>query len=309
MEIDTRLDVSVLIQRGVLTKTQAVYFGFSEDAIRHRLERGDWRELWPAVYQMAPFPTSFEQLCVAATLWSCGYASHRTAAFLHRLDGFDQLPEGPLHVTTQMCAFQQRQEGVVLHRSRALSWRDITIVSDISATTPVRTLIDVAPEASWKSLVMAYEDVVRRGGWARLNERLSFLAKGRRGMNPLKALVHRRGANPVPTESACEAICDDLLLRHGLVATRQLAVRYWGRAARIDLAFPEVGLAIECDSRKWHERRYEEDRERDNWLAFNGWHTVRFTWQMLNRPTQVVAQVRQIIEQRRHVPRPLLLKG
>ena len=59
-------------------------------------------------------------------------------------------------------------------------------------------------------------------------------------------------------------------------------------------------LAIEWDSRRWHEMAdaFVTDRERDRQAFLHGWRVVRFTWVDVTRtPEEVVSTVRQLLEQ------------
>ncbi len=48
---------------------------------------------------------------------------------------------------------------------------------------------------------------------------------------------------------------------------------------RIDLAFPDRLLAIECDGKKWHssKEQKERDEKRDNYLRKQGWKVIRIS--------------------------------
>jgi len=63
---------------------------------------------------------------------------------------------------------------------------------------------------------------------------------------------------------------------------------------KIDLAFPDVKVAIEIDGWAWHvdQDRFVGDRRKQNALVRAGWTVLRFTWHDLTRtPGAVVAQI------------------
>lgn len=67
-----------------------------------------------------------------------------------------------------------------------------------------------------------------------------------------------------------------------------------GRQYRIDIAFPEAGLAIEVDGRAFHTdaRAFQRDRTRQNDLVAAGWRVLRFTWEdIVRRPDQTLASI------------------
>lgn len=64
---------------------------------------------------------------------------------------------------------------------------------------------------------------------------------------------------------------------------------------RVDLAYPDVKLVIELDSRRHHTSFLDRssDRRRDNRLMAAGWRVLRFTWwDLVERPNDVTAQIR-----------------
>ena len=64
--------------------------------------------------------------------------------------------------------------------------------------------------------------------------------------------------------------------------------------AYLDIAFPDVLLAIEIDGWAWHTdpERFQRDRKRQNALVAAGWTVLRFTWaDLIERPEQVLATV------------------
>jgi very-short-patch-repair endonuclease len=48
---------------------------------------------------------------------------------------------------------------------------------------------------------------------------------------------------------------------------------------RIDLAFPEEKIAVECDGKEWHssQEQMKHDIERDRYLKQQGWKVMRFS--------------------------------
>lgn len=66
----------------------------------------------------------------------------------------------------------------------------------------------------------------------------------------------------------------------------------------LDLAFPDLLLAVEADGRSYHssEEQFQKDRERQNLLVNAGWRVLRYTWQdATEHSDRIVAEVRQAI--------------
>jgi hypothetical protein len=65
--------------------------------------------------------------------------------------------------------------------------------------------------------------------------------------------------------------------------------------ARLDLAYPDVKLAIEADGARYHSSLpdWRTDLRRRNALTSRGWRILHVTWSDLEtRPREIVAEVR-----------------
>ncbi|MEM7093263.1 MAG: hypothetical protein AAF567_09695 [Actinomycetota bacterium] len=68
--------------------------------------------------------------------------------------------------------------------------------------------------------------------------------------------------------------------------------------ARVDLAYPSDHLAIECDSRRYHDtaEAFERDPLRRNRLVTAGWRVLNVTWRTFaTHPDIVVRTVREAL--------------
>jgi very-short-patch-repair endonuclease len=75
---------------------------------------------------------------------------------------------------------------------------------------------------------------------------------------------------------------------------RQHRIELAGRRLRLDLAYPELKIAMEGDGFGIHTERgaFEDDRSRQNLLVLHGWLVLRSTWRMLiHTPWQVAKDV------------------
>jgi predicted transcriptional regulator of viral defense system len=82
----------------VVTRNQLRELGFTEKAIRHRLERGRLHRVWPDVYAVGRPELTPEGMWMAAVL-TCGEGaalSHDSAAALF---GMRAQRRGPIHVS------------------------------------------------------------------------------------------------------------------------------------------------------------------------------------------------------------------
>ena len=85
---------------------------------------------------------------------------------------------------------------------------------------------------------------------------------------------------------------------------RGWVVNYRGRLGDtflvIDVAFPDVRVAVELDGRAHHtdQDRFQRDRTRQNALVNAGWIPLRFTWEDVTvRPQRVLNDIRAAVNQ------------
>lgn len=72
-----------------------------------------------------------------------------------------------------------------------------------------------------------------------------------------------------------------------------------GRKFRIDVAFPEARLAVECDGWEHHGRYkgdFQRDRERDRLMLLSGWRVLRFYASEIKKsPVSVIETVTSVL--------------
>jgi very-short-patch-repair endonuclease len=67
---------------------------------------------------------------------------------------------------------------------------------------------------------------------------------------------------------------------------------------KIDVAFPELKIALETDGWAFHSdpEAFRRDRKRQNYLILQGWRVLRFTWlDLVEYPQRVIAEIRAAI--------------
>src|SRR5512134_515317 len=91
---DPRMEELAAKQHGLVTRAQAMAAGLSRMAIQHRLASGNWHPVARGVYRLSGAVESPELRAMAAVLAAGDGAavSHRSAAALHSLPGFDLEP-------------------------------------------------------------------------------------------------------------------------------------------------------------------------------------------------------------------------
>jgi very-short-patch-repair endonuclease len=189
-----------------------------------------------------------------------------------------------------------RHELVAVHRGRRIDRADRTRRNAVPITTPVRTLIDVSARMEDDRLLAEMESLFLRELMTpeRLEKRLGALrSSGRPGAGRLERLLEARGGAPL--ESRLEAKVWLALRRSNVRApVRQYWVAAPGGRYRLDFAWPDCQVALECDGWAQHGTRlaFGKDRARLSDLVSLGWRVLVVTWEVATKsPERLVRWV------------------
>ncbi len=263
-------------RHGALTRSQAADNGISFRVIERLLRDEDLTEPAPGVLVVVGSPPTWHQRMYVATLASrgAGRAGFRSAAALHWLDGY---AHGPVEL---LLPGRRRSylAGVVHHRGPMgpEHANDFTEVDGMACTGVARTLCDLGSVDSPEKVKVAFESAWRSGyslTWMRQTaDRLH--RPGQRGTGVLLRLLDDAATRKAPTESVLEAFLEraldgipGLLRQHSIFDPRGRFV------ARVDFAIPELKIAIEAHSRRYHfgSERENDDAVREANLQAEGW--------------------------------------
>jgi very-short-patch-repair endonuclease len=224
-----------------------------------------------------------------------GLLSHNTGGALLRLEG---LTAGELvHVMVEH-GRRRSLVGVRLHRTIEVAALDRIVVDDLPVTSGTRTVLDLASVLTAEQLEVAFESARRRGLTSvdALRRRFEqFGGTGRTGSAKVRALLEAAGARPA--ESTLEVKVHRLLRQ---ISIPQPELQVWvqlpdGRRCRLDFAWPDLLVAVECDGFEWHGDRlaWKRDRRRIAALEAAKWHLVHVTWEdVTKRRAETVERVR-----------------
>ncbi|MGY2130004.1 DUF559 domain-containing protein [Blastococcus sp. SYSU DS0617] len=254
-----------------------------------------WRRLYRGVYADARLPDSLTVRIRGARLLAPPSAvfSGRTAAHLH---GATALADrrAPVEVTVPAGVRFGPVEGLRVRRLD-LPVSDVADLGGWRCTTAVRTALDIArwdplPEAVAALDVLLGMRVVGA-------EELREAAAARRGRGARQA-ARAVGLADARAESQPESRLRVVLTVAGLPPVPQHVVRDadGGFAARVDLAYPELRVAVEYDG-AWHaeDGQFARDRRRLNRLVAAGWTVLHVTAADLRDPEALVRRVRALL--------------
>jgi hypothetical protein len=280
-------------QHGYVTREQLLELGLGVGAIKFRIGSGQLIAVYSGVYAVGHLPSLPIDRAAAAVL-ACG----PTAALSHgsavSLWGWDRHWRLPFEVTSRV---DRRRRGIRVHRSTALSRRDVTPHYGISVTSPARTVLDVAPRYSGRKITRLVNDA-RLSRLLRVADLSEVLDRNPRhpGTRRLRIFVKfPNGPTRSEFEDAFKAFCE----RYGL-PTPLFNVIVNGREA--DAYFPHERLIVELDGWDFHQTKaaFEDDRERDVENLVVGLETVRITWErLIEEPDREARRLHAILARRR----------
>jgi very-short-patch-repair endonuclease len=176
-----------------------------------------------------------------------------------------------------------------VHRVTVLDKADVTRKGAIPVTRVARTLVDVASQVDVDTLEEALDDALRRKlvTLSRLRKRVDEVGhRGRLGVAAIRRLMATRVEGERNPDSLFERRILRMIAARGLPdPERQHVVKAAGRRlATVDLAYPDIRLAIEADGYRYHagRRSFVQDRARLNALVSHGWRVVHATWEDLS---------------------------
>jgi hypothetical protein len=303
---DASIAAIAVTQYGVFTRTQARDVGLTDRQIRLRIATGRYERLSLHVFRIAGTPTSWRQRLLAACLAAGpgAAASHRSAAALHRHDGF---APGIVEITVPQGRRDFRMSGVIVHSSSNWCDEDVCIVDGIPVSTPERTLCTLAAVASEAQVESALDSAEREGKVRRSDVTQvhdDVRQRGRNGVAALARILFRRAELAGIPHSVLERRMLRLLERHGIpLPACQVAVRRPdGRMAYLDFAYRDLGLGIEVDGNTAHATPAQRsaDNVRANAIELRDIRLIRFTYeQVTHEPEMVAATVRAHLRSRR----------
>jgi very-short-patch-repair endonuclease len=264
-----------LVGRGVFDRACALAAGATAKQIRGRLRTGEWAEVLPGVYSHSAARIDGALMRQAAVLWAGKGAalSHSSAAAVWQLDSVQE----KLTVTVP-ARRNPRSPLVTVHRTD-LAANEITTVNGLPCTSLARTILDLAGEVTESLLESAIESARRRHGASisAFAAQLDHGANSRRsGTTALRSVLES-----LDPRAACESVFEvkvARLLRASLLPppVRQFWIQVGGRRYRLDFAWPEWRVALECDGRAFHD--FQRDRTRWRELGSSGWRVLPVTW-------------------------------
>jgi very-short-patch-repair endonuclease len=281
-----------------VTRAQLLELGYTRHAISHRVAKGRLHRVWRDVFAVGrPQLTAYGRWMAAVLTCGGGAAlSDASAAALWEI-GAERRRE--IHVTVPQGKRVERA-GIVIHRRAAL---DATTHRDIPVTTPIDTLIDIAPTLIRDQLEAAINEADKRNlvDPETLRSSLDEVVP-RPGTAILRAILDHRTFTL--TDSELERRFLPIAQSAGLARPQ---TGEWVNGFQVDFYWPDLGLVVETDGLTYHRTPAQQatDRLRDQSHTAAGLTPLRFTRaQVRFDPRQVEATLAAVAARLRPAPAP-----
>jgi very-short-patch-repair endonuclease len=284
----------------VVTRAELLDLLGSRRAFARALREGSWQRVLRGAYAPGSLEVDLTGRAQAVELLLPAHAVVADRCLLWLL-GIDVLPAGDVvpECVVPRGAVVPRRAGVRV-REGLLPAADVGTLagSGLRALRPARAVADLLRLLPAVEAVVVVDAVLGSGlvTCEALQEELHNHAR-------LRGVVQARRALELAdprAESPPESRLRFFLHQAGFPVVPQVEVRTAAgvRVGRVDLALPELRIAIEYDGRAVHERQdvFVHDRQRQNALVAEGWVVLRFTAADLRGDgSAVVATVRRAV--------------
>ena len=283
-------------QGGVIRNTQAFTCGLTKGQVDQRVKDGRWRTVGRFGYRLIEMNDVKSLVRAAVAALPNAVVSHDAAAEIHR---FPKMPRGVASVSVHSRTTHEFPD-VIVHRCHDLVSDHIVSVIGLPVTSIPRTIVDLSPHLTERHLNAVFGSLVveRRVVTDDVRAVLNLVARrGKPGIKKMRTVLDERDVGP-RDGTPLERVGAQVLRSRGIREPHFEFPLPWDTSRRFDAAFPQAKLAIEWDSRQWHElaEAFERDRQRDREAMLHGWRVLRFTWSdVTQRPDEVADTVQTML--------------
>jgi len=268
--------------------------GLTGARIDRRVATGRWEVLHKGVYLAAEHEYTVEARVRLAALQAGDRATVTgvAAAWWH---GLWPHPPDTVEITVPARRRVRPAPNVRIHR-RDPDWRDRVDTRHLWVTEPALTVLEAAVALGKRGPELLDRALQRRVRFETVHRAhcRNFGSHGSGTAGAVLAAAADRAA------SQAERLIIKLLRDARISGWKR---GYWISGYEVDLAFPELRIAVEVDGWAWHVdvERFGRDRRKQNALEVTGWTVLRFTWHDLTqRPEAVIAEIRAAVASRQN---------
>ena len=272
--------------RQLFTTKDALERGVTPRAVRWGVQSGRWCRVERGVYAEGPEPPSALDRARARVLASGGVSRGNLAGVLHKLDSV-QLDDRPT-------------------RRGPISPDRVVVIAGVPSADALQTLVDLAGTLADDTWEQTLESALRKK--LTTVDQLSAAVEHPRRVEAarIRRVLARRPPGAPATGSLLETLAVQLARTVPDLPepVRQYVVYKDGVfVARVDLAWPGLGLFLELDGQQHEGQPVYDARRETAVVAATGWLCGRFTWhEIVAIPRTTGRRLAELAEQCRHRP-------
>jgi hypothetical protein len=297
-------------EHGVFLTSEAEALGYHDKAVRREIASGRWIRVRRGayvlveIYAQLTLTQRYDLFCRAAVrqAWTPVILSHTSSLAQWDCPLWDaNLTE--VHLTRPDGNTQRRYAQVRSHRG-ALIEGDVVEHNGLLVTSPVRAALEYTTLADVEHSLVEVDDLLHRKLVELAELRARYAAMSQWPGTLITDLVLRLADGR--SESVGETRARYLVWSQGLPAPEVNYPIYdeWGReVARVDLAWPELGLFLEFDGKVKYEQLLKpgekasdvvvREKQREDMICrLTGWRCIRLVWADLYQPEITASRIR-----------------
>lgn len=303
----------------VVLRRQLLAEGHTDQQIRKLVRAGELHRVRHGAYVPGAFWASLSEQdrhrvqvrAVLKVAHPSSVVTHVSAAVEHGAPIWG-IPLDEVHLTRRDGKPGRREAGVAHHRGK-MPPEHVTDVNGIAVSTPERCAVEVMSMTTTEPALvvvnaMLHDELMTEESLATMIEELKFWP------DTLTTGLVLRLCEP-RIESVGETRTDFLCWSQHLPRPRPQVEVYdeTGRLfARLDFAWPELGVFLEFDGREKYTRFRRENETLEEFLMrekareericqLTGWVCIRISWADLENPERTARRIRRILESRRPI--------
>jgi hypothetical protein len=267
----------------------------TRSALRWAERNGRWKRIDRGIWVEGSAEVTELDRARAAVLATGAVASHHLAGVLYSLDSVGL---NGTWMTLPLSASSRRPRSC----RRNLAPEHVGYVAGLACTDGLQTVVDLTSSLSEVLWEHALESALRK----RLTgeEDVRAIVTGRAaGAIRARRVLERRPAGAPPTESLLETLMVQLI--RSVPALPEPVRQLWidAAGARLDLAWPQLGLFIELDGQHHKDQPVYDARRETAVVAATGWLCGRFTWtEVVHMPKSTARRLAGLADQARRRP-------
>jgi len=310
--MDPRLD-AIAADLGVFLRREALALGYDDRVIARRVKDGEWVRVRTGAFVSAAVWDNLDEAGRRRTVTSAAVRTARAQVLLSHTTAADALGAAVwdmsdlVHLTRTDGRAGRSGAGIKQHRGE-LRVGDVTRRDGQLLTSGTRTALDITTIADVEHSLVTVNDLLHLG---ETTPELLAIGLGSRTFWPhslTSDLVVRLADGRV--ESVGESRTLYLCWVQGLPGpTPQYEIKdRSGRViARVDFAWPELGVFLEFDGRVKYEKMLREgesvtdavlrEKRREQFICeLTGWRCIRIVWADLYTPGLTAARIRALFQ-------------